>query len=163
MENLRIEKKDFEPKVLFKAILMRHQEATYLEEGTGLTDKGVAGATKTGEEMREDDFFPNKNEIISFTSPLVRTKGTLDITGKAAVMPTVDDKVKSRVIEALRSSDFFDEEAFDKFCDEELGGEPAEIAKAFYTHDVHKNGEMIEPHFKKKKRLYRVLEYLIRE
>jgi len=153
------ENKKFEPKLLFKAILMRHQEATYLEDYPGLTERGVGGAGVTGLEMKEDNFFPDKDEVVSFNSPLIRTKGTLDIAGKAAGINTEN----SSAIKMLRSSDVFDEEAFDKHTDEELDGDPARIAEAFYTHDIHKNHpEIIEPHAKKKQRLYRAMEYLIR-
>src|SRR3989344_2257143 len=102
-----IERKESEPKLLFKVILMRHEETEYTNVGHDLTDRGVEGAKETGRMLKDDDFFTD--------------------------------------------------------TDEELGGDPARIAESHYTHDIHKNHpEIIEPHLKKKERLYRAMEYLIR-
>lgn len=150
--------KESQPKPLFKVILMRHEETEYTGVGRDLTDKGIEGAKKTGRKLKDDDFFPNKDEVISLYSPKHRTKGTLDF-----VLEEAGISKESRPVNVLVSSKIVDAEAFERHAEEEMEGDSARTAEAFYTHDIHKNHpEIIEPHLKKKERLYRAMEYLIR-
>ena len=160
MENfLEIKKQESQPKLLFKVILMRHEETEYTNTGNDLTNKGVEGAKEFGRKLKDDNFFPNKDEVTSLYSPKPRTKGTLDLVLEEAGI----SKENSRPINVLGPSKIINAEAFDKHTEEELEDDPARIAEAHYTHDIHKNHpEIIEPHLKKKERLYRAMEYLIR-
>lgn len=157
-EVIKIERKESEPKLLFKAILMRHEKTEYTGVGKDLTGEGIEGAMKTGRELKDDNFFSKEDEIISFHSPEARAKGTLDTVLEEAGIPT-----KSRSISMLGPTKIFNVEAFEKHNVEELGDEPSRIAKDFHTGDFHRDHpEIIEPHLKKKERLYRTMEYLIR-
>ena len=153
-----IETKETQPKLLFKVILMRHEKTDYTGVGSDLTDDGANDALKTGEKMKSDDFFSEKNSVLSFHSPASRAEATSDLTLQAAGIPTEN----SRSINALGPSKIFDAEAFDRHIDE-LEDDPAQIAQAYHTHDFHRNHpEIIEPHAKKKERFYRMMEYFIR-
>lgn len=153
------EKKESAPKPIFKVILMRHEETLYSGVGHDLTDSGVRGAEETGRKMKEDNFFPDKSKVVTLHSPSPRAKGTLEFTAKQAGIPTEN----SRPIRILRPSDIFDARAFAEHTDVEMQDDPGKIDEAFYTHDIHKNHpEIVEPNWKKKKRLYRAMEYLIR-
>ena len=66
MEQPNFEKQEVQPKLLFKVILMRHEEPHYKDEGHDLTDKGVEGAIETGKRLKEDDFFSDENPISPF-------------------------------------------------------------------------------------------------
>ncbi len=160
MESPSFEQNEAPPKLLFKVILMRHEKTNYTNIDHDLTVDGVEDATETGRKLKQENFFSMKNPITFLHSPRHRAKGTLDFVAEGAGL-LIDNK--KRPINVLRSSDVFDAEAFERHTDEELSGDPTRIAEAFYTHDIHKNHpEVIEPHLKKKERLYRAMEYLIR-
>lgn len=154
-----IENKETEPKLLFKAILMRHEKTEYTELGPDLTDEGVRGAVETGQKMKEDGFLSIKEDVMSFYSPAARTKGTSDLVLTEAGIPTEH----SRSIDMLGPTQVFDAEEFERHAVEDLDDDPARIAEDFHTGDFHKSHpEIIEPHLKKKERLYRAMEYLVR-
>jgi len=153
-----IEKKEAQPKLLFKVVLMRHEEPHYKDEGHDLTDKGVAGAIETGKKLKEDDFFSDENPIHLFHSPKPRAEGTLDFVAQGAEIPTEN----KRAIDAIGQSKIANREAFIERVIE-LNSDQEKIAEDHYKHEMHKNRpDIIEPHEKKKKRLYRAMEYLIR-
>ncbi|MDB5188633.1 MAG: hypothetical protein JWM92_231 [Candidatus Nomurabacteria bacterium] len=154
-----IENKETEPKLLFKAILMRHEKTEYTELGPDLTEEGVRGAIETGQKMKEDGFLSNKENVLSFYSPAARTKGTSDLVLTEADISTEN----SRSVDMLGPTKVIDAKEFERHAVEDLDDDPARIAEDFYTGDFHKNHpEIIEPHLKKKERLYRAMEYLIR-
>jgi broad specificity phosphatase PhoE len=157
-EIIRIERKESEPKLLFKAILKRHEKTDYTGTGHDLTEEGVNGAIESGKKWREDPFFSRESEVISFHTPEARTKGTSDFVLSEAGIPS-----ESRPISMIGPTKIFDVEAFEKHNVEELDDNPARIAEDFHTGDFHKDHpEIIEPHLKKKERLYRAMEYFIR-
>lgn len=146
-----------EPKPLFKLILMRHQETDYTEEGHDLTDRGIEGAKETGREMKTDTFFSPEEKVALFHSPKPRAKATLDFVSEEAGFQD-----EGRAVKVLGSSKILDMKAFESHI-EELEDDLARIAEAHYIHDFHQNHpELIEPHAKKKERLYRAMEYFIR-
>ncbi len=152
------EKKEAQPKLLFKVVLMRHEEPYYKDEGHDLTDSGVDGAIETGKKMREDEFFSDKNPILLFHSPKPRAEGTLNFVAQGAGIP-VENKRAVNVIGQSRiaNMDVFMERV------QELGFDMEKVAEDHYKHEMHKNRpDIIEPHEKKKERLYRAMEYLIR-
>lgn len=153
-----IENKESEPKLLFKAILKRHEKTEYTGIGHDLTDEGVSGAKESGKKLKGDGFFSKENQVIAFHSPEARTKGTSDfVLGEAGISS------ESRPISMLGPTEIFDVEAFEKHNVEDLDDNPARIAEDFHTGDFHRNNpEIIEPHLKKKERLYRAMEYFIR-
>ena len=156
-EAIKIERKESEPKLLFKAILMRHEKTDYTGIGQDLTEDGVKGALETGKGLKDNTFFSKEYTILSFHSPAARAKATSDLVLEEAGIPTEN----SRSISMLGPTKIIDAEMFEKHTVEELGDDPARIAKDFYTGDFHKDHpEAIEPHLKKKERLYRTLEYL---
>lgn len=153
-----IEKKETQPKLLFKVVLMRHEEPYYKDVGHDLTDKGVAGAIKTGKKLKEDEFFSDENPILLFHSPKPRAEGTLDFVAQGAEIPT-DNK---RAIDAIGQSKITNPEAFMERV-RELNSDQEKIAEDHYKHEMHKTRpDIIESHEKKKERLYRAMEYLIR-
>lgn len=153
-----IEKKEAQPKLLFKVVLMRHEEPHYKDIGHDLTDKGVEGATETGRKLKEDEFFSDENPILLFHSPKPRAEGTLDFVAQSAEIPTEN----KRAIDAIGQSKIANPEAFLERA-RELDFDPEKIAEDHYKHEMHKTRpDIIEPHEKKKKRLYRAMEYLIR-
>lgn len=157
-EAIKIERKESEPKLLFRAILKRHEKTEYTGVGHDLTDEGVSGSIESGKKWKEDPFFSTESEVISFHSPEARTKGTSDFVLGAAGISS-----ESRPISMLGSTKIFDIEAFEKHNVEELDDDPARIAEDFHTGDFHQNHpEIVEPHVKKKERLYRAMEYLVR-
>lgn len=146
-------------KPLFKVTLMRHQEPYYRDEGHDLTPKGVDNAIATGKSMRESGHISEEDELYLIHSPKPRAKGTLEFVAEGASMPH-DSK---RMTRQLRASDIPDR---DKFMERvtELGHDQEAIAKDHHTNtDLYENNpDFIEPTSKKKQRLYRALEYLIR-
>ncbi len=157
-ETIKLERKESEPKLLFKALLKRHEKTEYTGTGHDLTDEGVGGAIESGKKFKDDDFFLKENEVISFHSPEARTKGTSDFFLKEA-----DISSESRPIRMLGPTEIFDVEEFERHNVEELNDNPTRIAEDFHKGDFHKNRpDIIEPHLKKKERLYRAMEYLIR-
>ena len=148
-EAIKIERKESEPKLLFKAILMRHEKTDYTGIGQDLTEDGVKGALETGKGLKDNTFFSKEDTILSFHSPAARAKATSDLVLEEAGIPTEN----SRSISMLGPTKIIDAEMFEKHTVEELGDDPARIAKDFYTGDFHKDHpEAIEPHLKKKER-----------
>lgn len=153
------EKKESEPKLLFKLILMRHQKTSYTEEGLDLTPEGEEGAREDGKRLKEEQFISNENPIATFHSPRARAKGTLKIAAQEADISTEN----SRPLKVLTSAKILDEVAFDEYVEGVLGDNPERIAQAYREDDFFNNcSEIIEPHSKRKERLYRAMEYLIR-
>ncbi|NTU66411.1 MAG: histidine phosphatase family protein [Candidatus Moranbacteria bacterium] len=158
MEMPIFEKKEKEPKLLFKAILMRHEEPYYKDEGHDLTDNGVEGAIETGRRMKADGFFSDNDPVTLLHSPKPRAKGTLDFVAQGAEIPTE----KEREIKMIGQSKMNNREAFmDRV--RELDFDIEKLAEDHYKNDMYENRpDIIEPNNKKKERLYRSMEYLIR-
>lgn len=153
-----VERKEVQPKLLFKVILMRHEEPHYKDVGHDLTDKGVDGAIETGEKLKKGEFFSDKNPILLFHSPKPRAEGTLDFVAQGAEIPTEN----KRAIDVIGQSKIANREVFMERV-YELNSDQEKIAEDHYKHEMHKNRpDIIEPHEKKKERLYRAMEYLIR-
>lgn len=156
-EAIKIERQESEPKLLFKAILKRHEKTEYTGIGHDLTDEGVSGSIESGKKLKEAPFFSPESAVISFHTSEPRTKGTSDLVLREAGISG-----ESRPMRMLGPTRIFDVEAFEKHV-EELGDDPARIAEDFHKGDFHKDHpEIIEPHVKKKERLYRAMEYLMR-
>lgn len=151
----KIEINETQPRLLFKVILMRHEETDYEAGGGHLTGGGVEKAVKTGENLKKDKFFSDENPILLFHSPLLRTEETLDAVAKGARVPA-ENKRKST---AMRGSKIANLEAFLR-RKKELGSTQEAVAKDYHEGESHP--EIIEPPEKSKERLYRAMEYLIR-
>ena len=160
MERFESGKKDEAfKKLIFKVTLMRHEEPFYKDIGHDLTDRGVENAIATGKRLKEIGHITDSDDVHLFHSPKARAKGTLEFVAEGAGI-THDEK---RSIDQIRSSDIPDLEGFLKRV-EELEHDPEAIAKDHHTNDeLYENSpNFIEPSSKKKKRLYRAFEYLIR-
>ncbi|MBI3632384.1 MAG: histidine phosphatase family protein [Candidatus Vogelbacteria bacterium] len=159
MEQLyNIKEKESQPKLLFKVILMRHQEPFYKDEGHDLTEKGVAGSIVAGKNLKKDEFFSKDKPIILFHSPKPRAKGTLSFVAEGAEIPTED----KREFKILRDSDIKNRDAVLTRI-QEINTDPEKIAEDHYKNELFLNRpEIIEPQENKRKRLYRAMEYLIR-
>lgn len=157
MESSSFERREKPPKLLFKVTLMRHEKPFYKDIGHDLTPEGVERATQTGKEMREKGVIDDSQDIHLLHSPVARAKGTLDFVAKGAGL----EHVPQHSIDQLRKSDFADYDAFMERV-AELNHDQELIAKDHYTHPMHADGSVIEPHAHKKERLYRTLEYLTR-
>lgn len=145
------------PQPTFKITLMRHEEPFYKNEGHDLTERGVAGAIATGTEMREERISEN-DEMYLLYSPKPRTRGTLDFVAEAAGLADTP----RRSIDAIRQSDIPDHERLLKEMPH-LGHDQEKWAEAHYKDSRFENEpELIEPHSKKRERLYRAFEYLLR-
>lgn len=145
-------------KPLFKAILMRHEEPFYKDEGHDLTEKGVEGAINTGKEIKESGFFNEEDPLHLFHSPKPRAEGTLNFVAQGAGLSTEGKKV----INHIGQSKIADYETFMARV-AEVGFNHELIAKDHYTNPMFENNpEVIEPHSKKKERLYRAVEYVLR-
>lgn len=154
----RMVRAEGEPRPLFKVTLMRHEKPYYKDEGHDLTPEGVEGATKTGTRLRETGLINEATEDIYLVhSPVVRAKGTLDFVAKGAGL----EHLPQHEVHQLRKSDFPDYEAFMARI-AELNHDQELVAKDHYTHPMHQEGVVIEPHQNKRERLYRAFEYLIR-
>ena len=153
-----MERKEQSPRVLFKVTLMRHEKPYYKDEGHDLTPEGVERATQTGKELREHGVIDGTTEDIYLVhSPVPRAKGTIDFVAKGAGL----EHLPQHSIDQLRKSDFLDHDAFMERV-AELNHDAELVAKDHYTHQMHEEGKVIEPHTHKKERLYRAFEYLIR-
>ncbi len=159
MEKLpHFEEKEIQPKLLFKVVLMRHEEPHYKDMGHDLTDKGVEGAIATGKKLKDEEFFSEENPIFFIHSPKARAEGTLDFVAQAANFSTES----KRSFNVIGPSKMANREAFMERA-QEVGFDNEKIAEDHYKHEMHKNRpDIIEPHEQKKKRLYRAMEYLIR-
>lgn len=154
----RIMRAEQPPKVLFKVTLMRHEKPYYKDEGHDLTPEGVERATQTGKELRESGAIDENSEnLYLLHSPVARAKGTLDFVAQGAGL----EHLPKHAIDQLRKSDFPDYEAFMARVTE-LNHDQELVAKDHYTHSMHQEGKVIEPHEHKKERLYRAFEHLIR-
>ena len=146
-------------KFLFRVTLMRHEEPYYKDEGHDLTPQGVENAKATGEKLRASGHINPEDKLYLFHSPKPRAQGTLEFVAEGA---GISHETK-RPTHQLRSSDIPDRE---KFMERvvELEHDQEAIAKDHHTNtDLYENNpEFIEPAAKKKERLYRTLEYLIR-
>ncbi len=143
----------------FKVTLMRHEEPYYKDEGHDLTPEGVEGAKATGKSMRESGHISEEDELYLIHSPKPRAKGTLEFVSEGA---SISHDTK-RETKQLRASDIPDRE---KFMERivELGHDQEAVAKDHHTNTAlyENNPDFIEPTSKKKERLYRTFEYLIR-
>lgn len=148
--------KENEPKLLFKATLMRHEKPYYRNEGHDLTPTGVANAKKRGEYFR-DEIIDEDDEMFLLHSPRPRAKGTLEFVAEAAGL---EQPIRS--IKQIRNSDTKDHDAImERF--EELGRDKELSARDQYYHPMHlETPDIIETHSHKRERLYRAFEYLIR-
>jgi broad specificity phosphatase PhoE len=146
-------------KPLFKVTLMRHEEPLYKDEGHDLTPRGVENAKARGAEFKDSGHFSAGDELHLYHSPKARAKGTLEFVAEGAGI----SHESKRSIDQIRSSDLPDLDAFMERV-AELNNEPEALAKDHHTNpDLYENNpQFIEPHSKKRKRLYRAFEYLIR-
>ncbi len=159
MEKIVIPDNESSKKPLFKVTLMRHEEPFYKDEGHDLTPQGVEGAIATGKRLKELGHISDSDQIRLFHSPKARARGTLEFVAEGAEIPHTE----KRSIDQIRASDIPDRESFMKRV-AELDNDPEAITKDHYTNpDLYEhNPDFIEPSSKKKKRLYRAFEYLIR-
>ena len=146
------------PKTLFRVILMRHEEPFYKNEGHDLTDQGVLNAIKSGEKMRDEQFFSDEYPIHLYHSPRARAEGTLDFVAQGAGINTEN----KRAVQVINQSKIVDNDVFMNRV-KELEHNPEKIAEDHYKHEMHRNRpDIIEPHEHKRERLFRAMEYLIR-
>lgn len=157
MESASFDRREKPPKVLFKVTLMRHEKPFYQDVGHDLTPEGVERATQKGKDMRDSGAISDEDELYLVHSPVARAKGTLDFVAEGAGL----EHMPKHSIDQLRKSDFVDYDAFMARV-AELNHDQEMIAKDHYTHPMHADGSVIEPHAHKKERLYRALEYLTR-
>lgn len=157
-ENSGLEIKEREEKPIFKAILMRHEEPFYENVGHDLTDKGVENSIQTGLAIKNAGFFSQSDPLFLFHSPKPRAEGTLDFVARSAELPTKN----KRVIKQITESPVKDYETFMTRI-EELDYDPESIARDHYEHPMFETRpDIIEPHSRTKKRLYRAVEYVLR-
>jgi len=159
MENVETGvKKEVTELPFFKITLMRHEEPFYKDEGHDLTPQGVENARVTGKELREAETISEEDEMYLLHSPKPRAKGTLDFVAEGAELTDVP----KRSINSLRQSHIPNREVFmDRVA--ELGNSQEEVAKDHYVNPMYENNpDFIEPNSKKKERLYRSFEYLLR-
>lgn len=151
--------KETAEKLLFKVTLMRHEEPFYKDEGHDLTPSGVENAKATGKRLRESGHITDEDKTYLYHSPKPRAQGTLEFVAEGAEIPH-ENKRSTR---QLRSSDMPNREAFMERVTE-LGHDQEAIAKDHHTNaELYENNpDFIEPVSKKKARLYRTFEYLIR-
>jgi broad specificity phosphatase PhoE len=144
---------------LFKVTLMRHEEPFYKDEGHDLTPQGVENAKATGKRLKESGHISDSDEIHLFHSPKARAKGTLEFVAEGAEI----SHEGKRSSQQIRASDIPDLEGFMKRV-VELDNDSEAITKDHYTNaELYENNpDFIEPSSKKKRRLYRAFEYLIR-
>lgn len=159
MENFEnLTAKESVEKPLFKITLMRHEEPFYKDEGHDLTERGVQGAIMTGKRLREEGRISNDDEMYLLHSPKPRAKGTLDFVAEGAELKDIS----KQSIGSLRQSDIPNRDAFMSRV-AELGHDHENIAKDHYVNLKYENDpDFIEPNSKKKERLYRSFEYLLR-
>jgi phosphohistidine phosphatase SixA len=160
MNNFPSQPKSFEQKekLLFNAIFMRHEEPFYEDVGHDLTDGGVQGAIATGEEIKDSRFFDLDEPLFLFHSPKPRAKGTLDFVAEGAGISSES----KREIKQIGQSRIHDYQAFMQYF-EEINRNMETVAKDHHTSAMFENSpELIEPHSNKKKRLYRAVEYMLR-
>lgn len=144
---------------IFKVTLMRHEEPFYKDIGHDLTERGVARALATGKRLKESGHIDDSDEIHLFHSPKPRARGTLEFVAEGAGI----SHEEKRSINQIRSSDIPNREVFLERV-EELNHDQEAIAKDHHTNDaLYENSpDFIEPVSKKRQRLYRTFEYLIR-
>ena len=129
-----------------------------MDIGHDLTEKGVESAHRTGALLKEDGRISEDDEMYLLHSPKPRAKGTLDFVAQGAGVATTT----SRSTKQLRASDVPNKEVFMARINE-LGANQEAVAKDHYTNPQYEeNPGFIEPNSKKKERLYRAFEYLIR-
>ena len=145
-------------KPFLRITLMRHEEPFYKGKGTDLTEKGAEGALETGRSMVET--INTKDELYLLSSPSARTRGTLKLVAEGAGL----NDVSQRSVKTLRMGEIRDIERFKERIAELGDGQGKEgIARDQYTDPVYENDpSFIEPNSKKKERLYRSFEYLLR-
>ena len=145
-------------KPIFKITLMRHEEPFYKDEGHDLTEKGVEEAKKTGARLRQEGAISEEDEMYLLHSPKPRAQGTLEFVAEGA---EINDAQRRR-INVLRQSHIPNKEVFMNRV-AELGNSQEAVAEDHYTNPMYEeNPDFIEPNSKKKARLYRALEYLVR-
>ncbi|MCR4285579.1 MAG: histidine phosphatase family protein [Candidatus Kaiserbacteria bacterium] len=152
-------KKEVLEQPIFKVTLMRHEEPFYKDIGHDLTEKGILGAIATGKRLKGAGHINDSDEIHLFHSPKARARGTLEFVAEGAGI----SHGEKRSINQIRSSDIPDLEGFLQRV-EELEHDQEAIAKDHHTNDAlyESSPDFIEPASKKKQRLYRAFEYLIR-
>src|ERR1700733_2010031 len=99
-----LERREKEPRLLFKVTLMRHEKPFYKDEGHDLTPEGVERARATGKRFKEEGVIGEDDEMHLLHSPVARAKGTLDFVAEGAGL----SKLPTHSIDQLRKSDFID-------------------------------------------------------
>lgn len=146
-------------KPFLRISLMRHEEPFYSGKEKDLTEKGEAGALETGRNLAET--IDPEDELYLVSSKSARTRGTLTGVAEGAGL----DDVPQQVIKSLRMGDIRDMGRFKERISEIGGGQGGEeIARDQYTHPelYEHDPNFIEPNSKKRERLYRSFEYLLR-
>ena len=145
-------------KPFLKITLMRHEEPFYSGRGTDLTEKGEAGALETGRTIAET--IDAEDELYLLSSPSVRTRGTLKLVAEGAEL----NDAPQRSIKTLRMGDIRDMDRFKERIAELGDGQGKEgIARDQYINPMYEDDpDFIEPNSKKRERLYRSFEYLLR-
>jgi len=147
------------PDTLFKITLIRHEKTNYTEEGDDLTEDGAKDAYETGEKLKESGFIDENDDLQIFHSPQARAAGTARLVAEGAELT----EVKKRTLNQIRQSDIPDWDTFVNHV-EELSFDHERVAEAHHN-DLERfenSPEFIEPISKKRTRLYKALEYLIR-
>lgn len=148
-----------EPRLLFKITLIRHEKPYYKDVGHDLTPEGVEGAKKTGKMLKESGRVDEeKEEIILLHSPAVRARGTMEFISESAELGDIE----RRSVDQLRQSDMHNRPLMEEYFNSVEGGQE-EMSRDHYEHPLfNERPDVIETHDKKKERLYRAFEYLIR-
>jgi broad specificity phosphatase PhoE len=146
-------------KPFLRITLMRHEEPFYKGKGTDLTEEGTRGALETGRDMAET--IDPEDELYLLSSPSARTRGTLKLVAEGAGLK--DEPQRS--VKVLRMGEIRDMERFKERIASLGDGQGKEgIARDQYTNpEVYEHDpSFIEPNSKKRERLYRAFEYLLR-
>lgn len=146
-------------KPFLRITLMRHEEPFYKGKGTDLTEEGTQGALETGRGLAET--IDAEDELYLLSSPSARTRGTLEVVAEGAELK--DEPRRS--VKALRMGEIRDVERFKERIAELGDGQGKEgIARDQYTNPAlyEHDPSFIEPNSKKRERLYRSFEYLLR-
>lgn len=172
-KGLIIEQLERKPKAFLKITLFRHEEATYKNEGDGLTPGGRAHALEIGKKIKEE--LLSNSDVFLLHSPSKRAKGTLDLITQGA---GITEHPKQE-IHQLRGSGIHDieknlkyhlgedmppdlTEAMNIFI-EMYKADPEKFAKKYHSEPFYEEAsDVVEPKSNSRKRLYRSLEYLIR-
>lgn len=159
MENFPKNETEAEPKILFRVILIRHEETEYTGKGSDLTEQGEIQAKKTGKNLRTEV----TPESLLIHSPATRARSTLEKIAQGAGITSP----KMHVSHHLQPVVFPDEDAKTAFVAHYRGaleGNPSRYAQEFHARPEIYEGmpEVLEPKSKIKKRFYKSLGRLVR-